>query len=418
MRGLLSAVSHVVRVAVPVGFLAVLLAPLTAPVVAQDSDPELVAVFADGFESAECAQWSASSNPLAAPDVDSDTFGDANQPTVVCQLPLDFVFDARDCNDLDPAVHPGAFELCNGIDDDCDANSADGGSDPQVGLSCDGADSDLCLEGATACVNAIVVCDDTTDSTIDICNGLDDDCDAASADGSEDPQNGVSCDGADSDLCIEGATTCVNATLACSDTTGSTIDICNGLDDDCDGASADGSEDPQNGVSCDGADSDLCAEGNRYCSSGSLACSDTTGTTIDICNGLDDDCDAASADGSEDPQNGVSCDGADSDLCAEGNRYCSSGSLACSDTTGTTIDICNGLDDDCDAASADGSEDPMTGVSCDGADGDFCLEGTYSCLGGSLFCSDLTGTTVEICNGFDDDCDGSIDEGCAVGAYR
>lgn len=51
------------------------------------------------------------------------------------------------------------------------------------------------------------------------------------------------------------------------------------------------------------------------------------------------------------------------------------------------------------------------GYSCDGADGDSCYEGTISCSG---VCSDTTGTTSEVCGDLvDNNCDGSIDEGCA-----
>ncbi len=358
MRGFLATTLRISRwtlaLLAPVSFGAASGAPLDASFRAGwDPAAELVVIFGDGFEAQDCSLWSASSNPLGAPDQDSDTYGDAGQPTVYCQLPANLVPDASDCNDNNPLVHPGATELCNGIDDDCSVNTPDGLGDPQTGLACDGGDSDLCLEGTNSCTNG---------------------------------------------------------SIQCSDASGSTIDLCNGFDDDCDPASADGSEDPQNGVACDGGDTDLCFEGARFCSAGSLECSDTSGSTIDICNGFDDDCDPASADGSEDPQNGVACDGGDSDLCIEGAKFCDSGAMACSDTTGSTIDLCNGADDDCDPASADGSEDPQSGVACDGDDGDLCVEGTLSCLAASLFCSDLTGTTSEICNGLDDDCDGATDE--------
>ena len=76
-------------------------------------------------------------------------------------------------------------------------------------------------------------------------------------------------------------------------------------------------------------------------------------------------------------------------------------------------ELCNGLDDDCDPSTLDGSQDNQVGAACDGADSDLCLEGTKSCLAGSLACSDATGSTVEVCsgNGADENCDGTVDEG-------
>jgi hypothetical protein len=74
------------------------------------------------------------------------------------------------------------------------------------------------------------------------------------------------------------------------------------------------------------------------------------------------------------------------------------------------FDTCDGTDDDCDVASADGSEDPLLGSTCDGGDTDLCQEGTRSCSSGALQCSDTTGNAVETCNLADDDCDGATDE--------
>ncbi|HET8948575.1 MAG TPA: MopE-related protein, partial [Candidatus Polarisedimenticolia bacterium] len=164
----------------------------------------------------------------------------------------------------------------------------------------------------------------------------------------------------------------------------------------------------------DGNDTDLCLEGTKFCSAqGVMLCNEISSSTVDVCNGIDDDCDPSSADGSEDQFVGTACDGPDSDHCAEGIYQCTNGALVCTDQTIGSLDLCNGLDDDCDAASADGSEDPRVGAPCDGPDADFCDEGVYSCSGGSLACSDHTGATLEICgNGVDDDCDGDIDEGC------
>jgi hypothetical protein len=255
-------------------------------------------------------------------------------------------------------------------------------------------------------------CDDTSGDDLDVCDGTDNDCDAASPDGSDDPLFGAVCDGTDTDLCTEGTFDCIGGVLSCDDTSGDDIDVCDGTDNDCDAASADGSEDPQFGVACDGSDSDLCREGTFDCTAGAMSCDDTSADDLDVCDGTDNDCDAASADGSEDPQLGAACDGDDSDLCTEGTfDSCTGGALSCSDATGDDLDICDGADNDCDATSTDGSEDLQLGVACDGDDSDLCTEGTVDCTAGALRCSDATGDTMETCDGADNDCDERIDEG-------
>ncbi len=58
--------------------------------------------------------------PLWYLDADGDGFGDDNQWMVSCAAPDDHVADPGDCDDGDPAVHPDAEDICNGIDDNCD----------------------------------------------------------------------------------------------------------------------------------------------------------------------------------------------------------------------------------------------------------------------------------------------------------
>jgi hypothetical protein len=53
-------------------------------------------------------------------DSDGDGYGDPASSASACTAPSGHVASATDCDDGDPAVSPGASELCNGIDDDCD----------------------------------------------------------------------------------------------------------------------------------------------------------------------------------------------------------------------------------------------------------------------------------------------------------
>jgi hypothetical protein len=228
-------------------------------------------------------------------DLDGDNYDNCDP-----EHPYDTDGLPADCDDANDNIYPGNTEYCDGLDNDCNPGTPDGSTDPNLGMTCDGPDSDLCDEGIIICDDGSYICTDNTDDNLDICDGIDNDCDPASADGSEDPMNGSPCDGPDSDLCQEGVFNCVAGMFVCTDNTGNNLDICDGIDNDCDPASPDGSEDPLVGSPCDGPDSDLCPEGVYICSGGALQCTDTSGDNVEICDdNIDNDCDGLTD--SEDP---------------------------------------------------------------------------------------------------------------------
>ena len=120
-------------------------------------------------------------------DADGDMHGDPTMPvTTYCTAPLHYVLTNDDCNDTNAAIHPGATEVCNGVDDNCNGQ-IDEGVHPTFYLDRDGDGyGDSSTASATYCVAPLGYvsvggdCDDRSASTnpgaIEICNAVDDNC--------------------------------------------------------------------------------------------------------------------------------------------------------------------------------------------------------------------------------------------------
>lgn len=59
-------------------------------------------------------------------DTDSDLYGDVSSSIAACSLPTGYSADNTDCDDTNATVYPGAPEICDALDNDCDTVADDG----------------------------------------------------------------------------------------------------------------------------------------------------------------------------------------------------------------------------------------------------------------------------------------------------
>lgn len=178
-----------------------------------------------------------------------DDDGDGVVDAICCNLALTGELSCGgDCDDSQPSVRPGETEACNGLDDDCDGDAdegllmrlffrdcdSDGFGDPASGFvsSC-GAPASIDCEGGTWVPNDRD-CDDADASrnpdAAELCDGIDTDCDGAlDGPGEDDDGDGF----ADVACGVPAATDCDDRCAGC--VPGGIEDVCDGLDQDCDG---------------------------------------------------------------------------------------------------------------------------------------------------------------------------------------
>ncbi len=223
---------------------------------------------------------------------------------------------------------PGT-ETCNGLDDDCDGmtdegllvsgcfadRDADGygaGTATTQCLDMTRAEVAFCPAGYSNVASPVDCNDgraDTSPGATEFCDEIDNDCDGFVDDVAG---AGAACTVGVGACAVVGVRACSGATLSCMGAPGTpTAEVCNGVDDDCDGVVDDGIEilfDCRRDTDGDGfgvgEPTTLCADVSRpdfgrcpagYARAAQLDCNDDNAairpTATDICNGIDDDCD-------------------------------------------------------------------------------------------------------------------------------
>ena len=408
-------------------------------------------------------------------DVDRDGFGDAAASADACTAPSGYVSDDSDCNDRNEYAYPGAEEVCNGADDDCDGAVDEGGALAEATWYQD-ADSDgfgdvnvtlsSCVQPAGYVASA-ADCDDgdvyVNPSAREVCNGIDDDCDAATdeagAEGESlwyaDDDEDTFGDSATGTLSCDAPRGFVGDDSDCDDTAGDVHpdadEVCNTIDDNCDGAIdeptaldasvwyVDGDSDTWGSTS---ATSIACTPPTGYVATSS-DCNDRDATVspgaTEVCDGIDQDCDGIADDGTratyyrDSDSDSYGSATVTTTACAAPTGYVSD-ATDCNDAAASVhpgaSEYCNSTDDDCDGSvDESGSVDAITWYRDTDNDGYGNASATVTaCTAPSGYvansgdCDDAARSVYplapETCNGTDDDCDGVVDDGVTSTFYR
>jgi gliding motility-associated-like protein len=254
-------------------------------------------------------------------DTDGDTYGDLTNTIQACTAPVGYVSDNTDCDDTNPTIYPGNLELCDGLDNNCNLSIdenlilttyyADTDND---GYGDNSATLDACSQPIGYTLNN-TDCNDTdfsiNDAALEVCDGLDNNCDTqidegfgtttyyldADVDGYGDPNSTI-------ESCFQPLgyvldnTDCDDANF---DINPSVLDLCDGLDNNCNitidedaivntyYADADGDTYGDLNSTTTG-----CSQPTGYVSN-SLDCDDTNDAInpdgIEVCDNIDNNCD-------------------------------------------------------------------------------------------------------------------------------
>ena len=327
-------------------------------------------------------------------DTDGDSFGSDDNFVDACEIPEGYVTMGGDCDDTESFAHPSAFEICDGIDNNCNGNIDESGAIGSIEFFED-YDGDGFGHASITALSCTVPsgytsnaddCDDTdalvSPSGTETCNQIDDNCDGSIDESASDaPTWNIDYDG---DGFGSGSYTVAQCTQPagyvadstdCDDTDGlvfpGAAEACNQIDDDCDG-----SIDNQATITLNLYYEDTDGDGYGIETQTQEACtipsgyaeqfgdcddtnSDANPSSIESCNDIDDDCDGIV---DESDASDASFFYADVDLdgygdggtsifgCDQPNGYVDNND-DCDDTSSSispdATELCNSTDDDC-----------------------------------------------------------------------
>jgi hypothetical protein len=398
------------------------------------------------------------------PDFDGDGYGNPLSPFFTCITPAGHVQNSGDCNDSSGAIRPGAQEVCDGIDNDCDAQVDEGQTlytfyldQDRDGFGDPGQGTQACMQPSGHVDNSDDCRDDNRaihPNATERCNGMDDDCDQQVDEGvkrtfyrdADGDGHGTASPTLQACTAPSGY---ASSSLDCNDNDAAVRpgapEICDSVDQDCDG-------DVDEGVKSTfyrDLDGDLFGTAEETVEACTLPagfadngqdCADDDGAVFpgatEICDQRDNNCNGQVDEGQETlfypdgDGDGFGAGGPTLWACEAPPGHAGQGS-DCDDNNAMTHpganEICDAKDNNCDGAVDEGimevfyRDQDGDGFGREAISQRACAapEGYVPAAGD---CDDTDAFTSpsaeEVCDGLDNNCDGEADEGLFVTQYR
>ncbi|WP_158623848.1 MopE-related protein [Corallococcus llansteffanensis] len=396
-------------------------------------------------------------------DADGDGHGNASQSTVACSQPSGYVSNASDCNDSNGGIRPGATEVCDGVDNNCNGSVDEGVGSIYYrdadgdGFGTSSLSTQACSQPAGYASNASD-CNDSNASirpgATEVCDSVDNNC------------NGSVDEGVGStwyrDADGDGYGNPSQPTLACSQPSGyvsnagdcndssssirpGAAEVCDSVDNNCNGSVDEGAgstwyrDADGDGYGNSSQSTVACSQPSGYVSNAS-DCNDSSSSirpgAAEVCDGVDNNCNGSVDEGAgstyyrDADGDGYGNPSQTARSCSRPSGYVSNSS-DCNDSNASirpgATEVCDSVDNNCN-----GSVDEGAGSTWyRDADGDGYgnpSQSTLACSKPSGYvsnasdCNDSSSSirpgAAEVCDSVDNNCNGSVDEGAGSTWYR